>query len=81
MKRLLVSVSFATLLGALLSTGAIAHSYPTKSIRIIAPFPPGGTSDTIARILGQKLTEAWKFQTIVDNRGGVAGERIATVTR
>lgn len=73
MKRLLVSVALATLLGALLSAGAIAQSYPTKSIRIIAPFPPGGTSDTIARILGQKLTEAWKFQAIVDNRGGVAG--------
>jgi len=73
MKRVLVSVSLTILLGALLSAGAIAQSYPTKSIRIIAPFPPGGTSDTIARILGQKLTEAWKHQTIVDNRGGVAG--------
>lgn len=79
MKRLLVSVSLATLLGALLSAGAIAQSYPTKSIRVIAPFPPGGTSDTIARILGQKLTEAWKFQTIVDNRGGVAGSLGAAI--
>jgi tripartite-type tricarboxylate transporter receptor subunit TctC len=79
MKRLLVSVSLAILLGALLSTGAIAQSYPTKSIRIIAPFPPGGTSDTIARILGQKLTEAWKHQTIVDNRGGVAGSLGAAI--
>jgi len=79
MKRLLVGVSLATLLGALLSAGVIAQSYPTKSIRIIAPFPPGGTSDTIARILGQKLTEAWKFQTIVDNRGGVAGSLGAAI--
>lgn len=79
MKRLLVSVSLATLLGALLSAGAIAQSYPTKSIRVIAPFPPGGTSDTIARILGQKLTEAWKHQTIVDNRGGVAGSLGAAI--
>lgn len=79
MKRLLVSVSLATLLGALLSAGAIAQSYPTKSIRVIAPFPPGGTSDTIARILGQKLTEAWKFQAIVDNRGGVAGSLGAAI--
>ena len=73
MKRLLTGVALAILFGALLSTGAVAQSYPTKSIRIIAPFPPGGTSDTIARILGQKLTEAWKHQSIVDNRGGVAG--------
>jgi tripartite-type tricarboxylate transporter receptor subunit TctC len=51
----------------------VAQNYPTKPIRVIAPFPPGGTSDTIARILGQKLTEAWKQQAIVENRGGVAG--------
>jgi tripartite-type tricarboxylate transporter receptor subunit TctC len=50
-----------------------AQTYPTKPIRLIAPFPPGGTSDTIARILGQKLTEAWKQQAIVENRAGVAG--------
>jgi tripartite-type tricarboxylate transporter receptor subunit TctC len=79
MRRVLVSVSLTILLGALLSAGAIAQSYPTKSIRIIAPFPPGGTSDTIARILGQKLTEAWKYQTIVDNRGGVAGSLGAAI--
>lgn len=52
---------------------AAAQTYPTKPIRVIAPFPPGGTSDTIARILGQKLTEAWKQQAIVENRAGVAG--------
>ena len=79
MERNLVSVSLAILLGALSSASVIAQSFPTKSIRIIAPFPPGGTSDTIARILGQKLTEAWKYQTIVDNRGGVAGSLGAAV--
>jgi tripartite-type tricarboxylate transporter receptor subunit TctC len=52
---------------------ATAQTYPTKPIRLIAPFPPGGTSDTIARVLGQKLTEAWKQQAIVENRAGVAG--------
>jgi tripartite-type tricarboxylate transporter receptor subunit TctC len=79
MTRILVSVSLAILFGALSSASVIAQSFPTKSIRIIAPFPPGGTSDTIARILGQKLTEAWKYQTIVDNRGGVAGSLGAAV--
>ncbi|MGQ0752608.1 MAG: Bug family tripartite tricarboxylate transporter substrate binding protein [Betaproteobacteria bacterium] len=52
---------------------ATAQTYPTKPIRLIAPFPPGGTSDTIARVLGQKLTEAWKQQALVENRAGVAG--------
>jgi len=44
-----------------------------KPIRIVVPFPPGGTSDIIGRTLGQKLTEAWSQQTIIDNRSGVAG--------
>lgn len=79
MKRVLTIASTAFMLGALLSTGVVAQSFPTKPIRIIAPFPPGGTSDTIARILGQKLTEAWKFQTLVDNRGGVAGSLGAAI--
>ena len=79
MKRVLTIASTAFMLGALLSAGVVAQSFPTKPIRIIAPFPPGGTSDTIARILGQKLTEAWKFQTLVDNRGGVAGSLGAAI--
>ena len=51
----------------------MAQTYPTKPIRIVVPFPPGGTSDIIGRTLGQKLTDAWGQQTIMDNRGGVAG--------
>lgn len=50
-----------------------AQTYPSKPIRIIAPFPPGGSSDTIARIISTKLNEAWGQQVIVDNRGGVGG--------
>ena len=50
-----------------------AQTYPVKPIRIIAPFPPGGTSDTIARIIGQELTKAWGQQALIDNRAGVAG--------
>jgi tripartite-type tricarboxylate transporter receptor subunit TctC len=70
MKTLASGIALAL---ALLSAAAIGQSYPTKPIRIIAPFPAGGTSDTIARILGQKLSEAWKQQAFVDNRSGVAG--------
>jgi len=54
--------------------------YPSKPVRLIAPFPAGGTSDTIARTLGQKLTEAWGQQIIIDNRGG-AGGRTRAVNR
>ena len=53
-------------------TGAAVaqQSYPAKSIRFIVPFPPGGSTDPLARIIGQRLAEAWGQQVIVDNRPG-----------
>jgi tripartite-type tricarboxylate transporter receptor subunit TctC len=54
---------------------ANAQTYPAKPIRIVVPFPPGGTSDILARAVGQKLTEEWKQQVIVDDRPG-AGANI-----
>src|SRR5262245_18549136 len=50
-----------------------AQDYPTKSIRWIVPYPPGGTSDFVARLVAQKLTEAWKHPVLIDNRGGANG--------
>ena len=50
-----------------------AVAYPNKPIRMIVPFSPGGTSDTLARILGQKMTEQWSQQIVVDFRPGASG--------
>ena len=52
-----------------------AQNYPLKPLRIIVPFPAGGTTDILARAVGQKLTEEWKQQVLIDNRPG-AGANI-----
>ena len=52
---------------------ADAQPFPSRSIRIVVPFPPGGTSDILARSIGQKLTEEWGQPVIADNRPGAAG--------
>lgn len=49
------------------------QAYPTKPIRMIVPWSPGGTSDTIARVLGQRMTEAWGQQVVIDARPGASG--------
>jgi len=58
---------------ALIGAGAGAQTYPARPIRLVVGFPPGGGTDIVARIVGQKLTEAWGQQVIVDNRPGAAG--------
>jgi tripartite-type tricarboxylate transporter receptor subunit TctC len=52
---------------------ALAQQYPTKSIRIVVPFPPGGFSDTFARIIGNEINKSWGQQVVVDNRTGAGG--------
>lgn len=52
---------------------AQAAEYPEKPIRIIVPFTPGGSTDILARMIGQKLSEAWGQQVIADNRPGANG--------
>ncbi|MSP97340.1 MAG: tripartite tricarboxylate transporter substrate binding protein [Betaproteobacteria bacterium] len=57
----------------MLAAGAHAQSYPTKSIRLIVPFAPGGSTDALARTVGQKLGDNFGQQILVDNRAGANG--------
>jgi len=52
---------------------AWSQAYPAKPVRMIAPFPPGGTTDSLARLVGQKLTEGLGATVIIDNRPGASG--------
>ena len=66
------------------SSAALAQTYPERPVRIIVPYPAGGSNDVVARLLGQKLSEAWGHQVIIENRGGAGGnlgaEAVATAT-
>jgi tripartite-type tricarboxylate transporter receptor subunit TctC len=53
--------------------GAHAQAYPAKVIRLVIPFPPGGSTDLVGRLIGQQLTEAMGQQVVIDNRGGAGG--------
>ncbi len=58
---------------ALVTTGASAQAYPTKPVRVVIPFPPGGTLDTLGRALAQKLSEQMGQQFVVENKAGGNG--------
>jgi len=72
MKRLIVLT--AAVLFAALSTAALAQAYPSKPIRMIAPYPPGGATDILARLVAQGLTESLGQPVIVENKAGANGQ-------
>jgi tripartite-type tricarboxylate transporter receptor subunit TctC len=56
-----------------ISGAVIAQNYPVKPVRVVVPWPPGGSNDIVGRIVAQKLSETTGQQFIVDNRGGASG--------
>ena len=60
-------------LAVLATATAFAQAWPSKPIKIIVPYPPGGTSDILARAVGQKLTETWGQPVVVENKPGATG--------
>jgi tripartite-type tricarboxylate transporter receptor subunit TctC len=68
-------VAMAVMLGALDvgMSGAQAQEYPVKPVRVLIPWPPGGSNDIVGRLVAQKLSENLKQQFVIDNRGGASG--------
>ncbi len=73
MKRLALLRLFLAALAAVTMTSAFAQSYPTKPVRVIIPFPPGGTLDALGRALAQKLSDQMGQQFVVENKPGGNG--------
>jgi tripartite-type tricarboxylate transporter receptor subunit TctC len=61
------------LTGLMAATAALGQGWPNKGVRIVVPFPPGGATDILARVLSQKLLESMHQQFVVDNRSGASG--------
>jgi len=70
MRRL---ASIALLLLALATGAAAAENYPSRPVRLVVPFPPGGSNDIVARMVAAQLGERMGQQFFIDNRGGAGG--------
>ena len=70
LNRFSVSIFFAILL---LAGVAAAQNYPAKTVRVVIPWPPGGSNDIVGRVVFQKVSEQTGQQFVIDNRGGAAG--------
>src|SRR5258706_2610477 len=65
-----VGLALAT---ATVAVPALAQNYPSKAIRLVSPFPPGGSVDVVGRLLAAKLSESLGQQIVVENRSGASG--------
>ena len=73
MSRLTCAVFLFTVVAAANTTAVSGQAYPTKPIRMIVPFAPGGGTDNLARMLSKKISETFEQSVVVDNRGGAGG--------
>ena len=71
--RLKSSKAIVSTIACACAVAASAQTYPSKPIRIVSPFPPGGTSDILARALGERLTKEWGQPVVTENRPGASG--------
>lgn len=80
--RILVGLAASALAAAFSTLPAAAQSYPARAVRFIVPFPPGGPSDVIARLAGEKAAATFGHPVVIENRPGAAGTAgVAFVSR
>jgi tripartite-type tricarboxylate transporter receptor subunit TctC len=79
-RRRTLTLAASALAVPALGRTARAQGWPNRPVRVIVPFPPGGGGDTIARIVGAKLSEIWGQQIIVENKGGAGGNIASDAT-
>lgn len=79
MNTILISAAIVAALVAPAVLAQGAGTYPSKALRMVVPFPPGGGNDILARTLGQRLSEVTGQQVVIDNRGGAGGALGATI--
>lgn len=72
MKKLIISMALATLPWAI-PTIVKAQSYPEKQIKLVVPYPPGASTDSLGRMVAQKISVAMGQTVVVDNRAGASG--------
>ena len=72
-KRRTLAVALFALAGLFIGPSAQADDYPSRVIKLIVPYPPGGATDVIGRVMSQKMSEALNAQIIVENRAGATG--------
>jgi tripartite-type tricarboxylate transporter receptor subunit TctC len=68
-----VSLAGVSAIWTIWAPAASAQSFPTRPVRFVVHFPPGGPTDFVARALGQRLSETWKQQVVIENRPGAGG--------
>lgn len=80
MRPMLKAAALSVMIGCLVAAGAQAQTYPTRTVRIIVPFPPGGPADMLGRVLAEKMTERLGQSVVVENVAGAAGNIGAEAT-
>ena len=73
MKSCFIRALLVTISAVACAASVAAAAFPDRPVRIVVPFAPGGATDVVARALGQRLSQAWKQQVVIDNRPGAGG--------